>query len=468
MKVLNDVERNHPLHVLKQIFSGIISQIVIIILIFTYVNKRLGFMISILIIVGLIILFVLFYVLAWYKTTYYISENSIFYQKGIMNINKREVPIEKITTIDISQGLFERIFSLSKIKIDTENVKADKSEITLTLTREKALEVKQRLLHDNEKTEILNDSNSNERKYKLGFKDLILYSLASNSVFQGLVIILALYNYLDDFEDMTNFDSLEYINKFQFSVYIIVGLILGVFIISLIISFIKNCIKYSYYSVYVENDKLHISHGLISKKNYTFDKKKVKGIHIKQKFIMQLFHVSTIEIESIGYGDEKGERAVLFPFCNDALRVKIINDLMPEFNYQGEIDNPPKKAYIRFFLKKLLLTLIVVCIVTYKVQYGFISLLLFGLAILLGHMQLGNTGIGMSDQLAYMSYGGFRKKQSIVKTSSIQSIKMSHTYFQKRKSVCNYTINIWGKILGKNITVQNVSNHLFKTYIDKL
>ncbi|GMQ59499.1 hypothetical protein AN1V17_38960 [Vallitalea sediminicola] len=465
---MTDVERNHPLYVLKQIFGGVISQIVIIILIFTYLNKRLGATISILIIIGLIILYCAYCAVSWYKTMYYINENAIFYQKGILNVNKREVPLEKITTIDISQGLFERIFSISKIKIDTENVKADKSEITLTITKEEALLIKQKLLKDNETVDKSDNSSTDEYKYKLSFKDLILYSIASNSVFQGLIIIVALYNYLDDIEDVTHFDSLEYINKFQFSVYIIIGLVLSVFIICLIVSFVKNCIKYSYYSVYVEKDKLHISHGLISKKNYTFDKNKVKGIHVKQKFIMQLFHVSTIEIESIGYGDEKGERAVLFPFCNDKLRVKIINDLMPEFNYSGEINKAPQNAYIRFIFKKLLFTLVIVGIVTYKVQYGFISILLLGVALLLGHMEFKNTGIGMSDQLAYMSYSGFQKKQSIVKIGSIQSIKMSHTYFQRKKSVCNYTINIWGKILGKNITVKNVSTNLFESYIDKL
>lgn len=56
---------------------------------------------------------------------------------------------------------------------------------------------------------------------------------------------------------------------------------------------------------------MNISYGLINEKNYSFDKKKIKGIHIKQNLLMQFFNISTIEIENIGYGDEKGEKAIL-------------------------------------------------------------------------------------------------------------------------------------------------------------
>ncbi|GKX31833.1 hypothetical protein SH1V18_43130 [Vallitalea longa] len=463
---MTNIERNHPLYILKQAINGILTQIVFIIIAFTYLNKHIGTFFSALIIATFIILYIVYSVLAWYKTTFYFSENSIFYQKGILNINKREVPIERITTIDTSQGLFERIFNLSNIKVDTENVKAEKSEIKLTLSKEKAMILKQKLLDkDIEKS---TEETSEYNLYKLSLKDLILYSIVSNSIFQGIIVIFAIYNYLDDIRDITSFDSLEYINQFKFEGYVIAVLILSAVLISLIISFIKNCIKYSYYTVGVENNKINISHGLISKKNYCFDKDKVKGIHIKQKLIMQLFHVSTIEIESIGYGDEKGERAVLYPFCSNKLRDRIIDDIVPEFNYDGNVNHASKNSYIRFIFMRLLITVIIAGIATYNINYGFISIILVGIALLLGHMEYKNTGIGMSDDLVYLSYKGFRKKQSIVKISSIQTLTMSHNYFQKNKCICNYTINIWGAILGKNITVKNIRNNLFESYVDKL
>lgn len=468
MKKLNNIERNHPLYILKQTVNGIFKQIVFIILAFTYLNKNVGAFFSILIIAAFIIICIGYGVLVWRKTTFYFSDNSIYYQHGILNIKKREIPIDKITTIDNSQGLFERIFNLSNIKVDTENVKAEKSEMNLTLSKEKAEILSKKLLNKDKDIGDNVDESIQYNSYSLSFKDLILYSIVSNSVFQGVIVVFAIYNYLDDIKDLTSFDGMEYINRYQFNGYVLAILVVSAFLICLIISFVKNCIKYSYYTVYVDNDKINISHGLVSKKNYSFDRAKVKGIHIQQKFIMQLFHVSTIYIESIGYGDEKGERAVLYPFCNNKLRDRIIQDIVPEFKYEGSVNDAPKKSYIRFIFKRLLVTLIIAGVLTYYLPYGFISIILVGIALLLGHMDYKNTGIGMSKDLVYLSYNGIRRTQSIVKLKSIQTLMMSHSYFQRRKSLCNFTINIWGAILGKNITVKNISEDLFQSYAARL
>lgn len=459
-------ERNHPLSLLKGAINGILKQIILVIIAYTYLHKQVGNLIAILVLVAFIILCIIYSGLIWYKTTFYFNESSIFYERGILNITRREVPLDKISTTDISQGIFERIFRLYNIKLDTENVKTEKSEIKITLSKEKANQFKEKLLSK----EIVEDNKESNIKnsYKINFSDLIFYSIISNSIFQGLIIAFALYNYLDDVKDIIKFDTVEYISRIRYNGYIIAVLIFSAYIICLILAFIKNCIKYSYYTVHVEDNKINISHGLIGKKNYSFDKAKVKGIHIKQKLIMQLFKVSTLEIESIGYGDEQGERAVLYPFCNNRLRDKIIDAIVPEFNYSGNVIKPPKKSYSRFILIRLLITTIISGIITYYINYGFISLILIGIVLVFGHMEYKNTGIGMSNELVYLSYNGFHKKQSIVKISSIQTLTKSHTYFQRRKSICNYVVNIWGAVLGKNIKVKNIDDKLFKPYVDKL
>lgn len=444
------------------------KQIITIVIMYTVLSNKIGFIPTTLLIIGSIAAFSLYHVLHWSKTIYAFKEHVIIYQKGILSVKTREIPLDKINTIDISQGIFERLFNLSRVKIDTESAKTLESEMALLLTKEKALEMREKLLKHKQVSPHQEDKKTKEGHFHLSFKHLILYSFISSSIFQSFVIIWALYNLLDDIESLTSFNGFKYITQIQFSVYIVVLSLLGIFMMGLVLSLIKNCLKYSLFHVYTEDGKLHISHGLIHKKNYSFDIHKVKGVHIRQKLPMQLTKRCSIEIESMGYGDEAGERAILFPFCTIKESQKIIRDLLPEFQFQQDVDKAFPMVYARFIIKKLVITVLIASVVSYYVPYGFLSFILVLVAWLVGHMQYHNTTIAMSDTLVYMSYNGFSKKQSIIKINAIQSMKMSTTFFQKRKNICNYTINIWGKVVGKNITVKNISNRLFDNYAQKL
>ncbi len=110
----------------------------------------------------------------------------------------------------------------------------------------------------------------------------------------------------------------------------------------------------------------------------------------------------------------------------------------------------PRYIYV-LSLKKLIFTGIIASGLSYFIPYGFLSFLLVILAWLLGHMQYRNTAIGMSDSLMYMSYNGFTKKQSILKNKAIQSMKMSTTFFRRKKRIYVTTPLIFGEKLKGRI-----------------
>lgn len=84
------------------------------------------------------------------KNIFYIKESSIYYQDGVINITKREIPFGKVNTVDISQSVIDKLFKLSKIKIDTGSAISGESEISLLIKSEKALELRNILLKRDE------------------------------------------------------------------------------------------------------------------------------------------------------------------------------------------------------------------------------------------------------------------------------------------------------------------------------
>jgi len=68
----------------------------------------------------LIFLFASFYYKSFYKTYhYYITNKRCIFEGGILVKRKRSVPFYKITDIEASQFILERIFGLSSLKIFT-------------------------------------------------------------------------------------------------------------------------------------------------------------------------------------------------------------------------------------------------------------------------------------------------------------------------------------------------------------
>ncbi len=464
----DEVERNHACKILYLFLRKLMSWIFLIIIVIKNMHSDFGFS-AIFFALFIILSFVMFFsMIDWYNQIFYFKDEAIYYKSGLMNIKIREIQFKKVNTVDLSQGILEKAFGLAKIKIDTASLSKDESELSLLLNKEKAIEIRNLILNRKDDETVLEEVSYD--CYTLNSSQLMLYALTSNAIAKGIGIIFVAYTFLDDYFldifDIKLFDKGHFTIQYLLTKAIwIIGAIL---VISITLSVLQSFIRYYNFKVYVDKDKLNIRYGLLNEKHYSFARNKIKGIHSKQNLIMQLFHIKTLEIESIGYGDEKGESAILFPICNVDLERKIINDILPEFNFGGCMQVPPKRALIRFIWKKLVFIAILAGIFTYYFSFGFLSVLLFPFALILGYMQFKNTAVGMEKDLLVMSYNGFYKVGTVVKKSAVQSIGKSYTYFQKKRKLANCNVSIFSNQKYKSIQVENLEDQMIDDYLKKV
>lgn len=252
--------------------------------------------------------------------------------------------------------------------------------------------------------------------YNVSISELIRYSLLSNGIIEILLVLWALYERLDDIGNIIGFNRDSYLNNTQFTAYrifLLIGLALAIGFMAILI---RNVLRYSGFKVRIESNTIQIRYGLLEKKNYSFDRKKIKGIHIKQSLLMQWLHKYTIEVESIGYGDEGNEKAVLYPYCNEKVKEQIINELLLHIDQESDtIHCPPKKSLIHFVFLKVLVVIIVTFILGYNFGYAWIGFILIAIALAHGYMTYKNTALGirMNRKLLYASQGGFKKNNPI-------------------------------------------------------
>lgn len=527
-------KRNHALTIFEDFFHSIVKGIIPIIIIFAsrLGNRESGFLSGIVLVIlfmAIILITALITVLRWYKNVYYISDNFIVMRSGILVIKRREIPFNKVQTINISQNILQRIFSLASLKIDTGNSSMNTSEVSIKIKRSEAESMKETILGVRKKYEQLeismekkdqvnseNDTDNAEgsmegitadcmagntsdstagciasstadrmtkskvnlkvnrksdtaaKQYTITNSELLAAGLTSNAVFAGLAFLGSIYAMLNDYLASMLENSMESLSRFigdvNFSnmalsriILFIVAILFVFLIFSFVLSILGTYVKYYGFTVKREDRNIVISYGLFEKKNYIIPSAKIKALYIRQNLLRQLMGLYAINVESIGYGNEKGEEAILFPIARIGRKVKIISELLPEYMFEEQMMRVPKAALRRFFISSAMLPLLVCIGLTAGLSYGWLSFILLPVFILNGFLEYKNSAVGINDSLLCMNNGSFTKCISLVAISNIQSATDRSNIIQRRSGLFNYRISIQSNVFGKILEVRYLS-----------
>ncbi|MCG8484480.1 MAG: PH domain-containing protein, partial [Clostridia bacterium] len=386
-----------------------------------------------------------------------------YFHKGIIHKVTRNIPLDKINTIDLSQNLLNQLFHLSRVKIDTESISDIGSEIILLLKTDRAKTLQEALLKKSVSQE---GSIEKGNTYSVSPMELIRYSLLSNGLMETIFVLFALHEHISSIANLIGLNSDTYFDNILVTINRLLAFVGISLVMGFLIVLLRNIIRYTGFKVQIEPDTLQISYGLFEKKKFSLKRQKIKGIHIKQSLLMQWFHKYSIEVESIGYGDEGDEKAVLYPYCNEELKKQIINELLPEIHHKNEsIHGPPKKSLIHFIFFKVLAASIAAFMIAFIIGLIWLGIPLIIAAGAYGYMAYKNAAMGIENGLVYMSRGGFTKKQSYIYGHYIQSIGQSYNCFQKKRGICSYSVIIWGGLF-KNIKVKHMENTLLESYVN--
>lgn len=476
---MEDFHRNNFITIIdKTLVSFLKSVLPLAIMLFSKNSQLINTFQKLLIILGVFLLIVFYQTIKWYKDLYCIKNNVIMVKEGLIFINRKEIPFNKIQTVDISQGIKHRVFGLSLVKVDTGNSTIQKEELSFLLKKTEAENLKNNIFAiKNRDAQILSSDEETYKGYKdvcqskefmVSTRELILSAITSNAVFTGILFLASAFPFIDDYlkDFLENIFSKSsfFVENINFdklgigSIVLWIILILVIYIIvSLIVAVITTLIKFHGFSVKRENDNLIIKYGLLEKKNYIMPIKKISAIYLKQNVIKQIFKMRAIHIETVGYGNEKGESSILYPLTVGSKYSSLIEELMPEFKFNEVMTKVPKRSLIRFLNLKFIFTFILSIIFTINFKYGYICFLSVPLFTLVGYLQYNNSAIGKNSDLLCISNNSFTKVTSIIPLNKIQSTITENSYFQKRKFLFNLEVSIQGNNLGTSIKVKNLS-----------
>lgn len=465
-----DRYRNHPLWIIKKMLYGIKQFIFPIILIAITSLENMNFLVSVLIFNGFLLLLFLINYIAWRRFTFEFRENTLWIEKGVFVRQKQGIALDKITTVNANQTLLEQIFRLIKLKIDSGST-AKGNEVELLINTEMAEQFKQFLAQSapetvSIETEAIPDSTI---CFKATTKELIWYACVSNGIIAGLILIASIIGILDNIPNLEVFDVLvnyiaNYVQGFVgqsgWKLILFSLAVLFIYLIfSLIVSIFMTFVKYYGFSVLLEKKQIVIQYGLLEKKKFSLPKHKINAVYVKYGWLGQFFNLGTIRIESIGYGDEKGEVAILYPLINEVKKREILGAFLPEFIWEEDFLKPPKRAARNFIISSVWFPTAIAFIGTFVWEYVRFLWILPILALFAGIVRYKRTRIAKEDHHVVMCNGVFGKTYSVLPLSAIQSVTLKQSYFQKRKHIMScqfsYQSNIFGGVVVTKFIDEN-------------
>lgn len=492
--------RNHFSYAVKQIIKFIKNVWVFGVIALTTGIKSplfLGF-------IAILVLSIIFIIIEWRKTIFYIKDNILVLEKGVISTSKQEVPFDKINTIDSSQSLIDRIFKVYTLKVDTGSVIAKKSEFLVIVKKERLDELKNSIIDKDNKTspnlsidkdkepevseEVRFNKDTEEHlvnRRVITSKEIFKYALTKSKIFWAIGGFFALTNGLDDilkyfhlkiFNSVVNYINLNSIQSKSVFIIILAFIILSVFVYIIIVvaSVIFEMIRLNNFTVETYKDKISISYGLFTKKQYSFKLNKVYGIRFKQTLLQQFMNIGVLELITVGYGDEKDEKAILYPIIDEKSKEDFLKTVLSDMIFEGEMVNPPKSSSIAFILKGIIIPVIILVptyiflkIVPNNVKLSVILIVLV-LSFIASLLNYKNTSLGTSKNVLIASSGGLSKVTTIIREEAVQSITKKQGIFQNRVKVCSYKIDLYSNKLGDVINVKYINQSLYNKIQENL
>ncbi|MEW8956852.1 PH domain-containing protein [Clostridium sp.] len=489
--MLKEKSRNHFLYIIEEIVKGLKAW-----LIFIFIGAaKWGYIFGV---VGVLFLIII-PLISWCSIYFYLEDNTLVYISGILSKEKREIPFNKISTVDIQKTVIDRMFNICTVKIDTGIASINGSEFKIKLSHHMAMALKEIILEGRKYEDNINKDESidkedvhqvlnkdiEDNKIEASFKDILMYSLTKNKLIWSLSVFFIITEFLENIERIINislldkvlsFINIENISNKSIGIIVVqvIGLVLFFYLITIIISVIFDNIRFSEFKVIKKGNRLNISYGLINQKEYSIPLDKLHGIRLKQSLFQQIFNLYSIEVITIGYGDETGEIALLYPVANESIKNKIIRELIPHMEYKGEVFKPKRRVIARFIVKRFLVTLAIVTIfmnllvrvdLTLRISIGFMVILI---SIIRGYANYRNTSIGVDSNVIIISEGSITKKTTIITQNSVQSISKAEGPLQRVRGICNYKINIYSNSFGEVVTVKNLDNNIMELLDNQL
>ncbi|OZI10406.1 hypothetical protein CEW92_16990 [Bacillaceae bacterium SAS-127] len=469
---MSEPKRLHPIAAVSNVFKELKNLILPLVLVFFVNNKpKVEFwdylpMIG----MGVLILFLLVSgVVKWLRFAYWVEEGELRIEYGLFVKKKRYIPIERIQSLDISEGILQQMFGLVKLTIETAGSSdPTKSEAELTaITKEEATALKEMISREkhrsNAEIEQLEETEEVQETTKVVYKaklsELLLLAATSGGV--G-VVISAVVAFLSQFDELIPYEKVfEEASRFiEYGVFFISIVVFVILFIAWVISVILTLLKYQDFTLEMNDEHIVIQRGLLEKRQITIPFSRIQGITIVENPLRQLAGYCSVQLESAGGAApaEEGASIILLPMIKKESAIYLLKDIFPNYSFHDQFCPAPKKARGRYVLRTSYYVILpIIGVSWYFWPNGLWSSALLLFAVVYGMSCYRAAGWLLTEDQLTIRYRRLNRCTVMMKKAYIQSMSLTQTPWQKKKELASFSAVIKSGAVGKKAKMIDAS-----------
>lgn len=415
-----------------------------------------------------------FALIKWFNTSILVEENFLIYREGAFLKEEMVIPLKSISLIELERNIFYRIFNLRKIKIESVYPSYKRNAEIIMLLKKRDLD----LLYGNLSYRMKNLIHEKRTikevlSYNISAIHLILLSMLRNNILLGIGVLYSSIHFMNKIYKGLDEELIIFLREIIIKRLISRNTILALFlsalflfsiflIIILVFSILAILSKYYKFTIYRNNNYLKVEYGLITRRSYSIPMESIHAVQIEQNIINQIFKFYTIKCSVVGYGNNIREEELIFPLCNERGYREILKNLIPEFNFKGEVYSPDKKDKRRFFIIPMQIVLCVTLALFWITGEFWPIIVFLPLVFLERNLLYENTKIGFYKNLYYVSYKSLNRRQAFIRKSSIEEIKITSNPLQRRKKLGNFKLRFYSQKKFDFIRLKNLKLEIYE------
>lgn len=396
-------------------------------------------------------------ILSWMRYTYRFEEDELRIEYGVFLRKKRYIPFERIQSINITEGLLQRLFGLAKVEIETAGSGDEAEAVLSAIPKGEAAQIQ---AHVNAaKQDALKMTAEIKPMFKLTTQKLLLLSLTSGGMGVVISAVFAIFTQLDDLVPYKKvFGGVETwaVHNIMLITFVV---FLGFFLLW-IISLMITMLKYAGFTVVQTETDFVISQGLLEKKQMTIPLNRIQAIRISENLIRQMLGLGTVYLESAGGSSAniEGANVMLLPIVKVKDIPAIIGPYLPEYEITEVFKPLPRRAMWRYIFRGwyVAIPIVLLSLIFFK-SWGLLSLVLLVLVTVRAYLNYKSAGWGLSREQLSLKFRSFKRTTIYMRKSKIQSLKAGVSYFQDKKElgtlevfVKSGAVNTGGRVVDMN------------------
>ncbi len=413
------------------------------------------------------VVIIVYTTIKWKTVKITVSDTSVQIASGLLFRRFTEIPVEKISTIETIRYISDRIFGSVTLRINTEAGRKGKADCEIKLSR-----------HDAEQIRTTLSKIETARTLKFSAVRVAVMAATASSAFTGLVFTVPIIKKAGDLLGTAIEEILlarinavsEATNRFLPPIINTVTIVfVALYTVSFLISFFR-CVNFH---LRLGPEKMEIANGLITRRTITFKTKTVNSVLIEQTPLMRFFKRYLVRVSVGGYGDNRGNKAVVVPSAKKAEVNDLFCVLFPNVETSKRLIRPKLSSRHRFYFIPTIFLIISVAayFVFSKLFPVFKALLAFAfiisVVILIYYYNLAaynvkNSVISVS-RILYAKYTRWSAtREMYCEADRVGVIRITQWPADRKYGTCNIRLTVRSEN-AESITVKHINYNEIKT-----